>query len=322
MKNLNLRDYKILSELDKDSRASFNLIGRKLRLSPSVVERRVKNLLIRGVIRDFKTIIDYKKLGWTYYSSYCKFQNITEGKKEEIVNYLKASPLTGQCVQCDGEWQLIYGFFSKDIFQVNEEIRKFNDLFGGYIKETQKVVHIGSHHFYRGHLLGKNLIREKEPFLGGKETQENIGKQDLELLNVLRNNARINSVELSEKLKISLDSTRYKIKKLIESGIILGSWLHINPEKLNLDFYKVLLRLKHMNKETENKILSYLNNNKNVIRANNVFGSWDYFVDLEISKEDFRKFIGDFTNKFVNNIQEYETLVIYDEIKFDFSPEF
>ena len=69
-------------------------------------------------------------------------------------------------------------------------------------------------------------------------------------------------------------------------------------------------------------MLDYLNSHKNVVRANNVFGSWDYFIDLEIGKEEFRSFISDFTRQFAEHIQEYETLVVFDEIKFDFSPEF
>jgi len=322
MNKLNLRDYKILSELDKNAKASFNEIGRKLRLSPSVVERRVKNLINKGIIRNFKTVINYKKLGWTYYSVYVKFQNINEEKKKEIGLYLKNHPLTGQCALCDGEWQLIYGFFGRDIFQVNEEIRRFNDKFGKYIKETQKIIHIGSHHYYRGYLINKRIFREYEPVLGGQEITIKLDEESLQLLNLIRNNTRINSVDISEKLKISLDSTRYKIKKLIKEGIIYGSWLHLNPEKIDINFYKVLLKLKNTNQTIEKSMLNFLNNDKNVIRANNVFGSWDYFVDLEINKDEFRSFVDTFTKEFSDYIQEYETLIVYEEIKFDFSPIF
>ena len=132
----------------------------------------------------------------------------------------------------------------------------------------------------------------------------------------------MNIVDLAEKTDMSLDSTRYKVKKLIEKGIIYGAWLDINPEKLGLNFYKVLLKLKNLNKASEKNMLDFLNKNKYVIRANNVFGSWDYFIDLEINKEDFREFINTFTKEFSDYIHEYETLIVYEEIKFDFSPVF
>jgi DNA-binding Lrp family transcriptional regulator len=322
MRKLTLRDYKILSELDKDPDISFNKIGKKLRLSPSVIERRTKNLIKEGVIRSFLGIINYKKLGYTYYSIYSRFHNIDDTKRNQILNYLKEHPLSGQILQCDGRWQLIYGFFAKDIFDLNEELRKFNNLFGNYLGETEKIIHIGSHHYFRGYLLNKNLIRKDEPFLGGPEDIIDLDRTSIKLLNNIRYNPRINYVELTKNLNLSLDRIRYRIKKLKKDNIFLGPWLHINPEKLDLHFYRILLKLKNLNKINGGKILYFLNENKNIVRANHIYGSWDFLIDLEISTEDFRIFIDEFTKKFSDFILEYETLMVHDEVKFTFSPLF
>lgn len=322
MKNLTLRDYKILHELDQDSRASYNHIGKKLRLSPSVVERRIKNLIKKNVIVDFKTIINYKKLGWIYYSIYARFQNITEEKKKEIIEYLKNHPLTGQVLLCDGRWQLIFGFFARDIFELTTILTEFNNKFSAYICEINKIIHTGSHHYYRGYLLNKEMTRESEPFLGGKEDTITIDTNSYAILNFIRQNARFNIVDASEKLKISTDQIRYRIKKLMADHVLIGTWLHLNPQKLNINFYRVLLKLKNIDARSENILLEYLNKHKNVIRTNKVFGSWDYFIDLEIGTEDFRNFIENFTKIFSNNIQEYETLIIYNEINYSFAPIF
>ncbi|MEK6952696.1 MAG: Lrp/AsnC family transcriptional regulator, partial [Nanoarchaeota archaeon] len=291
-------------------------------LSPSVVERRIKNLIKKEVIREFKTIINYKRLGWTYYSVYARLQDVNENKKKELIDYLKNHPLSGQILQCDGRWQLIYGFFAKDIFQLGEELKEFDNKFGDYIKETEKIIHIGSHHYYRGYLLNKEMPHAKEPYLGGPEKLIKLDEKSIKLLNSIRFNARMNFIELSDLLKINIDQIRYRIKSLIKDNIILGYWLQLNPEKLDLYFYRVLFKSKNMSEKNERNLFNFLNNHKNVIRANKVFGSWDYFVDLEINAKDFRKFMNNFTNIFSNNIQEYETLIIYDEVKYTFSPVF
>lgn len=322
MSNLTLRDYKILHELDQNTRVSYNQIGRKLRLSPSVVERRIKNLQKKNVITEFMSIINYKKLGWTYYSIYARFQNITEEKKNEIIKYLKNHPRSGQVLLCDGRWQLIFGFFAKDIFELTQLLNGFNNKFSSSIGEMNKIIHIGSHHYFRGYLLNKEETRSGEPFLGGKEELMDIDDSSYAILNFISHNARCNIVDASDNLKISIDQIRYRIKKLTQDKILIGGWLHINPVKLNLNFYRVLLKLKNMDTKSENILLEYVNKNKNVIRANNVFGSWDYFLDLEISTEEFRMFMEEFSKIFSNNIQEYETLTIYNEINYSFSPIF
>lgn len=322
MNKLDLRDYKILSELDSDSKTSYNQIGKKLKLSPSVVERRIKNLIKKGIILDFKSVINYKKLGWTYYSIYSRFQNINKEQKEAVIKYLKNHPLSGQVLLCDGRWQLVYGFFAKDIFQLTEELKKFNNLFGDFFSETEKIIHIGSHHYYRGYLLNKEIPRELEPYLGGQETTLKLDRELYNLLNLIRQDARMPIIKLIENMKLSIDQIRYKLKILNKEKILVGSWLHLNPTKLNLNFYRVLLKLKNLDERKEKEFLSFLNLNKNVIRANKVFGTWDYFIDLDIGTNEFRIFMDNFTKTFSEQIHEYETLTVYDEISYAFSPIF
>jgi DNA-binding Lrp family transcriptional regulator len=322
MKKIDLRDYKILAELDKDCKTSFNQIGRILRLSPSVVERRIKKLIQKRVIIDFKSIINYKRLGWTYYSIYVRFQNMTDSKRKEIIEYLKKHPLAGQVLKCEGRWQFIYGFFSKDVFKLTEELKRFNDLFGQYIKESEKIIHTGSHHYFRGHLLNKDIPRSDEPYLGGPEVTIRIDKESYKLLNAIRQNARINLVLESEKQGITIDQIRYRLKNLTKERIILGTWLNLDPKKLGLNFYRILLKLKNFDQKKEKEFLSFMNKNKNVIRTNNIFGTWDYFIDLEIDSEGLRRFIDNFTNIFSDQIHEYETLMIYDQINYAFNPVF
>ena len=53
MTNLDLKDRKILYELDKNSRQSFADIAKKVRLSKEVVQYRVKRLQDEGYINYF-----------------------------------------------------------------------------------------------------------------------------------------------------------------------------------------------------------------------------------------------------------------------------
>ena len=49
--SLDIKDRKILAELDKNSRQSLKKIGKKVRLSPEVVFHRMKKLEKSGVIK-------------------------------------------------------------------------------------------------------------------------------------------------------------------------------------------------------------------------------------------------------------------------------
>jgi DNA-binding Lrp family transcriptional regulator len=81
-----LKDRKILYELELDSRQSFRAIGRKVGLSKDVVASRVKKLQEKGIIKFFRTEIDINKLGNTYLRFYYKYQTITPEIKKEIID--------------------------------------------------------------------------------------------------------------------------------------------------------------------------------------------------------------------------------------------
>ena len=57
-------DERILSELLKNSRRSYNQLADILKISPNTVLKRVKDMESQGVIKDYSVIVDHKKVGY------------------------------------------------------------------------------------------------------------------------------------------------------------------------------------------------------------------------------------------------------------------
>ena len=75
---LDIKDVKILSELDRDARLSNIQIGRKVGLSKEVVKYRIDNMIKRGVIIRFHTVINYFKIGMVKFKLYLRLTNATK----------------------------------------------------------------------------------------------------------------------------------------------------------------------------------------------------------------------------------------------------
>ena len=82
-KILDLKDKKILYELDVNSSATMKKIGKNVQLSQQSVEKRINKMIQNKVINSFQTIIAYHKLGYTVYTLYLRFQNTTIEKELE-----------------------------------------------------------------------------------------------------------------------------------------------------------------------------------------------------------------------------------------------
>ena len=73
---LDLKDRKILYELDLNARQTLTQIGKKVGLKKDVVSYRMKKLQDEGIIKNYYTVIDAYKLGYTLYRYYINFQYV------------------------------------------------------------------------------------------------------------------------------------------------------------------------------------------------------------------------------------------------------
>ena len=89
MSKIDVKDRKILYELDINARQSYSQIGRKVGLTKNAVANRVKKLENEGVIQNYYTVIDSFKLGYFVLRFYTKFQYTTPAIESEIIEYLK-----------------------------------------------------------------------------------------------------------------------------------------------------------------------------------------------------------------------------------------
>ena len=133
---LDLKDRKILYELDLNSRQSFQEIGRKVRLSKETVFHRIKKLEEQGIIQKYSTMVDVGKLGYMNFRIFLKFQNITSVKEQEITNYLEKSEIVGWFVTVEGNWDLNIWALCKSIGEFNGFWESFNRKYQNYIAKN------------------------------------------------------------------------------------------------------------------------------------------------------------------------------------------
>ena len=77
MVTIDLKDRKILYELDLDARQSLTQIGKKVGLKKDVISYRIKRMQDEGVIKNFWTAINTFKLGYQVYRIYINFQYVS-----------------------------------------------------------------------------------------------------------------------------------------------------------------------------------------------------------------------------------------------------
>lgn len=314
---LDIKDKRILYELDKNSRQPLSKIAKKVNLSRESILYRIKKYHHDGIIHNYLPIINLAKLGLTVHKICVKLHNITEQEEKELINYLTKHKKIAWVANCDGKYSLLFAPKAKDLIELNDIVKEIKNKFGKFFLEMDISHIIHGTHFYRDYLINEKATTKRKIVWGGKEEEIKLDKKNLEILGLLCENSRATAVEIANKVNISSDAVIQRIKQLENSGVIEHYMIWPDVNKIKGLYYKVLVTLKETS--NEEKIFQYCLQNPNIVYIVNCFGPWQFEMDIEVENiEEFRIVIREFLNTFPEMISDYTPLNIYKEYKFRF----
>jgi Lrp/AsnC family leucine-responsive transcriptional regulator len=236
MENLDLKDRKILYQLDLNCRQSNTQIGRQVGLSKEVVNYRIKRMQDLGVISYFWTAINSLRLGYYAFRIYINFLDVSPDTKNEIIQYFKNYKNIWTLQIAKGPVDLGAVLWANDVYNFSQFWNRTLDKYGNYFENYSVSILTQVNCLKKTFLISdgyKKIDREfyKINCIGEPEI---IDEMDYQLLNEIATNARIPLVQLAEKLNTSSQTINYKIKNMIKKGIILAFRVCIDTSKLGL----------------------------------------------------------------------------------------
>lgn len=317
---LDLKDKKILYQLDIDCRQSDSEIGKKVRLSKQTVAYRINRLVRENYITRFATVIDTYKLGFSKYKLFISLENANIGTITKIIDFLKRHSKTEWIATCSGKWDIIAGYIVKDVYEFREAVKELDEKFSQFISSRETAISLGVPHWRKDYILDN-----KEPypvvFQGGGMGNFKIDKIDEEIVKILVNNARMPITEIAKRLKSTSRIVDYRIKNLKRDKIILINRIFLNLNKISWIYCKAILKFKNLTKEKYNQFFQYCNYLKNLTYIINAVGSWDIELDFEIKDfNTFHNIMLGLRDKFSDIIQDYDFVIVMDEDKLDYYP--
>ena len=266
-------DKKLLLKLTENSRTPISTIAKQLKISRDVANYRIKQLVAKGIIRDFITEIDTKKMGFT---SALLFISIKAEKETEFISDINKLNFVSWAGTHLGLWSLGLAIYGK----TNEEIEeKFQTIFQKYkdqiidhrfelYKETQ---------FFTEKYFGQFT---KERKISNKKYK--LDKYDKTILKILSKNSRITSVEISKEIPLTAAAIAQRISKLEKNNYIIKYSIYINIFKM--DLYLFIFFIKNRKIENRKKLYSYLKKNPKVTMLVSYIG--DPFIEFSLFAKD------------------------------------
>ena len=311
--NLDLRDKKLLTYLDENSRTPESELAKKLQISRQAIKNRIDMLVKKRIIKKFIAIIDPTKFVDNIWHIYLKLQNMTVEKEQAVIRHLNNSDQIWWIALCQGEWDIIFSYAGKDVFEFDKELQKFNTEFSSLITNLEVTTFIKSEMFSRAYFI--NQVRKSKKYVSNRFKPE-ISENEKSILKQLAENSRINATDICKKTKLTLRQVLYSITQLSKDEIIRAYRLQIDLEKIGYDYYKVCFYTQSFTEQIENKIIYWCSNNPYTLFYVRKIAPWTFEIEFEMpSYKTLNETLKDLRNQFGTIIKKTETTMITKEYK-------
>jgi len=322
MEQLDLKDRKILYHLNLNCRQSNTQIGKKVGLSKQVVDYHIKKMEDESIITGYQTVINSFQLGYDVYRYYITFQNATQKIKDEMINFLIQYKNMWTVYSTSGLFDLSILIWVKDIRKFQLFWEEFNDTYGDYISEKIYSVLLYFNTYNHTYLIPNSYSKsERSKYIQVRHGPlVEIDKLDYDLLNIIVSNARKPIINIAKELNCSSQTVNYRIKNLMEKGIIKLFKAGINYSKLNLKQIGLGIWLRKLSKRTE--IWKYFGNNPHVTYILTCAGYADLQIEIIIESQNaLEDLMNEVSEKFPDSIRNYNFFTINNQYLFRCLPD-
>ncbi|MDO8554781.1 MAG: winged helix-turn-helix transcriptional regulator [Candidatus Micrarchaeota archaeon] len=315
---LDIKDKKILYELDMGARQSLSAIAKKVGLSREVVYYRIQQLEKKGVIEGYYTALDVSKLGLIYCRFFLKYRVMLHESEEKLLEYCKKSSLITWVALGEGKWDITIVILAKNLGEIETLYDDLSSKFGAYFQNPYLTIAFRIYHYKHNYLYGTEDTKE---LILGENIPVKVDHIDLAIIHVLSSNARMSIIDIAKKLSNSPKTVDYRIRNLIKKEVIIGFRTKLNTRLLGYDHQKVFLTLQNFTKEKQKKLHTYLRLHPSVIYITKPMGMHNLEFEIMVKgTNELHEFIREFKSQFSDIIIDYDTMLNYAEPLLEYIP--
>jgi|GEM_PF-2494283 len=312
------KDRKILHELDIDARQSYADIGRKVGLTIPAVKSRIEHLKEKGILAGFLTVINTEKIGYTFFNTYLKTNFNSWDEEQDFINYLKDHPNIGWFASFSGVWSMKAGIMARDRQHFNVISRDIFTRLGKNLLDRTSTQPLAAY-------VCKHKFLDDSKIMDGGfyhiTTPVELDRQDLKILSLVDEDPRISLLDISKRTGIAHTVVQYRLKRLVQSGVIQEFRPIIDLQKLGYQWYHVQFRCQNVCEADKKRFISYLKVHPKVFYIIGLIGACNLVAEfLTDGGDDFQNIIKELKQEFPDMIHSYEPLLITKEHKHSYFP--
>lgn len=311
---LDKKDTKLLVKLSEDSRIPLTKLAKQIRLSRDGADYKLKRLAEKGIIIKIIPTIDLKYFGFFTYHVFMGISTHDKERKSILIKTLCEHANTKYVLEYSDTWDLEWAFVASSIQEFDAIISEISRKFSDVILEKEKLAIIKG---FKSIHLPEELYKKADmkcKLQAPKIKPVSVDKYDLQILNILAQNARESTYQIAKKTKLSSDTVSYRLKKMITGGVVRQFTILPNLTLMGYNLSTFCINVKTFDNKEEKKLAQYINHHPYIIRAVKVFGDWDImFHIVSPDASHFHQTVKEIQNIFTDVLIRHQIWIAYKE---------
>lgn len=312
------KDRRILALLSQDGRMPAADMAKKVLLSRDAVAYRIRRLQDQGAFLSVVPMIDLERIGFHSYRVFMLLDERARAKHAALVSALRAHPNTKSVMLYTDTWDLEWNMVASSNFEFDRLMTDLLTRFPDVIVEKEQLAVVKRYlsiqvpRFYWGENPPAHERRKDAPWAVAR-----LDKKDVSLLRLLCVDSRKSSYEMGKALGMSPDAVIYRLKRLIESGVIRGFTPLLDYSRLGLSWYTYAVNFRKFDAKDESKFKEFVRLHPHIIYAAKMFGAWDVtMMIVSDSPQGYHESVKALKNEFADIIYNYQTWLAHEELFF------
>ncbi|MFH1072058.1 MAG: Lrp/AsnC family transcriptional regulator [Nanoarchaeota archaeon] len=316
---LDKKDSRILHELDLDAQLPLNRLAKKVGVSSEVAAYRIKQLEKKGTLKGYYGIINVYNLDFQLFRIYLRLHRMPSGIKQEFLEYLNTVSQVGQISLTGGDYDLIIGIVEKTNRKFQSILDDIMNRYGAYIIMKDISIITELRQYSRKFILPSKDENVPEWIFSSDEKKPDVDSVDLKILSFLSDHGRSMSTDIERGIGVSRKVISYRLKRLRQEHIFLGSRMVLKRGAFGESFFRILIKLQTTNEIKIQRLLYYFKTHTAVVHWLKCLGSWDW--EIEVAEENIEKchsFVSELKDTF-EIVRETTVIPLFNDLKYRFS---
>jgi len=252
--------------LSNDARITTKKLGQLLRKSQQNASYLVKSLDRKGIVRNYKAIVDPAMFGLVNVMVLYNYRHFDEEQEEKLLNTALVHPCITRVEEISQGADLMLEFSVPNLSYFNKQHTKLLHRFNN-IQISRIYVVIVKHLYPKKYLT--TAPDYEEVVICGDRAVEHLRDKQLDVLKILHKNGRETVADMSRTLKQDPKTIVLLKRHLEERQFIMGYRAHLDYTKLGIIRSHIFIRPDHEDPDEVRKILAFCLRHKNIVKTIN-----------------------------------------------------